>query len=342
MQPRLPAEWEPQYAVMLTWPRPDGAFTTDTAAWQATRLCFESILSTIARFQRVIVSACAGDEYQRLAQWLAKQSFAYPVQLFAANSNDVWARDHGPIGVYAGPQVQLLDFRFDGWGGKYPAQHDNILSLSLHAQGAFDPRPIKTVDLTLEGGAIEGNGAGYLLATRSSVLCEKRNPSVNSEAIENRLKLHLGVQHILWLDHGHLAGDDTDGHIDTLARFANTNTLVYQASGDERDINRDALLAMAAELATLRDQNQQPFRLLPLPWPGLHHDSDGQTLPASYANFLIINNAVLMPCYGVEQDAQAIAILQQEFPDRTVIGIDCQALIRQYGSLHCVTMNIPA
>ena len=235
-----------------------------------------------------------------------------------------------------------MDFRFDGWGGKFPASRDNALSRALQQQSAFRERPLKSIALTLEGGAIDSNGQGLLLATRSSVLCPKRNPDLSAQAIEQRLKQELGLQHILWLEHGHLAGDDTDGHIDTLARFISSDSIVYQAAGDQRDVNRQQLVAMQHELESLQMPNGERFNLSALPWPGCHLDDEGNPLPASYANFLIINNAVLMPCYGVAQDSQAKAVLQQAFPARDIIGVDCQALIRQYGSLHCVTMNIPA
>lgn len=342
MSTRLPAEWEPQAAVMLTWPRADGAFASDAANWAGTQRCFEQILSQIARFQPVIVSACTGAEHARLLAWLAQHTFNHPVTLHALPSDDVWARDHGPIGVYHNGKPRLLKFGFDGWGGKYPAQRDNALSAQLGVLGAFGSHPLHPVDLVLEGGAIDSDGAGSVLATRSSILDPRRNPGWTRAQIEARLLQVFGLQRIMWLEQGHLAGDDTDGHIDTLVRFANPHTLLYQASGGAQDINHASLTAMAKELAGLRQSNGQPYHLLALPWPGQHRNDAGEPLPASYANFLILNHAVLLPTYGVSQDEQAIAVLQQAFPQREIVPIDCQALIRQYGSLHCVTMNLPA
>ncbi len=342
MQNRLPAEWEAQFAVMLTWPQRRGPFATDDAAWQATEQCFQSIANAIRRFTPLIVSAPAGLEHERLKAWLDLQQCPHPASLYALDSDDVWARDHGPIGVYVGTQPRLLKFGFDGWGGKYPAQQDNALGPQLGLLGAFGPRPLHPVELVLEGGAIETDGAGGLLATRSSVLDPRRNPGRSAQDIETLIRTQLGIDHLMWLEHGQLMGDDTDGHIDTLVRFAATDTLVYQASGGTDDINHASLQALEQELRQLRQKNGQPYQLLPLPWPGLHRDAQGDPLPASYANYLISNGGLLAPTYGVPQDAQALALLMQAYPEHEVVGIDCQALIRQYGSLHCVSMNIPA
>ena len=339
---RLPAEWEAQSAILLTWPNPDGDFAASPDAFDQVCRCFEQLTLSIARYQPVCISVGSDSEHTRLKSWLAAQSLAHAVTLYRLPSNDVWARDHSPIGVYRDGQTQLLKFGFDGWGGKYPSDKDNALAPQLAAQGAFGNTPLVPVDLVLEGGAIDSDGQGTLLATRSSVLDPKRNPARTAQELQHQLLEVFGLKRILWLDHGALKGDDTDGHIDTLARFVSPDTIIYQAAGDEHDVNRDELERMAAELRQLRTLDGRPYQLLALPWAGPHRDEQGHDLPASYANFLILNEAVLMPTYGCEADAQALAVMRQALPQRQIVGVDCQALIRQYGSLHCVTMNLPA
>ncbi len=339
---RLPAEWEAQSAILLTWPNPDGDFAASPDAFDRVCRCFEQLTLSIARYQPVRISVGSDSEHTRLKSWLAAQSLAHAVTLYRLPSNDVWARDHSPIGVYRDGQTQLLKFGFDGWGGKYPADKDNALAPQLAAQGAFGNTPLVPVDLVLEGGAIDSDGQGTLLATRSSVLDPRRNPARSVQDIEQCLLEAFGLQRILWLDHGALQGDDTDGHIDTLARFVSADSIVYQAAGDADDVNREELERMADELRALRTLDGRPYRLIALPWAGVHRNEDGDDLPASYANFLILNGAVLMPTYGSPADAVALDALRGALPEHDIVGVDCQALIRQYGSLHCVTMNLPA
>jgi agmatine/peptidylarginine deiminase len=199
----------------------------------------------------------------------------------------------------------------------------------------------KAHDLVLEGGAIETDGQGTLLATRSSVLARTRNPSLDQAAVEEALRQTLGLSRFFWLDHGDISGDDTDGHIDTLARFSDPQTILY-ATAPEGNRDHDGLAAMENELRQLRTRDHQPYRLLALPFAGEHREQDGRRLPATYANFLIINGAVLLPTYGVPADRSAGAVLQQAFPGREIIPIDCREIIRQNGSLHCLTMQFPA
>ncbi len=339
---RLPAEWEAQSAILLTWPNPDGDFAASADAFAQVCRCFESLALAIAAYQPVRITVGSDAEHIRLSAWLQQQNLAHEITLYRLPSNDVWARDHSPIGVYRDGQPTLLKFGFDGWGGKYPADKDNALAPQLAALGAFGDVPLSPVDLVLEGGAIDSDGQGTLMATRSSALDPRRNPTLSAHDIEQRLLEAFGLQRILWLNHGALKGDDTDGHIDTLARFVSPDTIVYQAAGDETDINRDELNLMADELRALRTLDGQPYRLMALPWAGIHRNEAGDDLPASYANFLILNGAVLMPTYGSEADEQALAVMREAMPSRHIVAVDCQALIRQYGSLHCVTMNLPA
>jgi agmatine deiminase len=201
---------------------------------------------------------------------------------------------------------------------------------------------MQPVEFVLEGGSIESDGRGTLLTTSECLLTPSRNPTLDRTAIEQLLSEVLGADRILWLNHGYLAGDDTDSHIDTLARFCAPDHICYVACPDVADEHYSALAAMEEELQEFRQADGSPYRLTALPWPDAIHDDEGHRLPATYANFLIINDAVLLPVYGVAQDDEAIAIMTGIFPDRQIVPINCRALIHQHGSLHCVTMQIPA
>ena len=337
--PRLPAEWEPQSGVMLTWPHPG----TD---W-ADRL--DQVLPVFARIgaavsqRQSLLSVCRSVELAAMVRSRLLAAGADPDRLlFAiADSDDSWARDHGPL-TTLGPAGPILnDFKFNGWGGKFPAGRDDAISAALAAIGSFAGAAVAPRAMVLEGGAIETDGAGTLLATRSSVITATRNAGLDTAAVESRLREYLGLDRFLWLDHGDISGDDTDGHIDTLARFADPETILY-ATAPAGDPDHAELAAMAAQLQGLRTRDGRPYRLLPLPFPGVHRDGDGRRLPATYANFLLINGAVLLPVYGVAADAEAVQVVGGAFPGREVIAIDCRPIIEQNGSLHCLTMQFPA
>lgn len=263
------------------------------------------------------------------------------VTITIAPSNDTWARDHGPISVQTATGPRLLDFTFNGWGNKFPAERDNRITGELAAAGCFGAIPVETAAMVLEGGSIDTDGAGTLLTTSRCLLQPSRNPELNRIDIEARLRELLGIERVLWLEHGALAGDDTDSHIDTLARFADPGTILYQACADSGDENCLELSKMAAELSAITNINGEPYRLVPLPSPRPIHDAHGQRLPASYANFLIINGAVLVPAYDDPADEIARESIAGCFPGRDTITIDCLPLIHQFGSLHCVTMQLP-
>ena len=334
----LPPEWAPQSAVMLTWPRRDGDFAH---VFDAVEANFFAIAVAIARFENlhVNVNSDAGTLQARL---IGAGVPAQRLRIFELPNDDVWARDHGPITVARDGRLVHLDFRFNGWGGKFAAERDDALTRGLVELGAWNA-PVESINFILEGGGIEVDGAGSLLTTERCLLAKTRNPQFDRAGIEETLKHALGVRRILWLRHGDLLGDDTDGHIDTVARFCSTSTIAYQACDDRGDAHFEDLAAMAAELAALTRPDGEPYRLVPLPLPhALYDEADGRRLPAGYANFLILNGAVLVPIYGDEvNDAIALERLRPCFPGREVIGIDCSTLIRQYGSLHCVTMQIP-
>lgn len=333
----LPPEWAPQSAVMLTWPRADGDFAQHFAQVEDN---FLRIAAAISRYEPVHINY--GLDATSLRVRLATAGAQVDrIRIHAVESDDVWARDHGPITVVRDGRLLHLDFGFNGWGGKFESTRDDALTRELAKLGAWDA-PVETQDFILEGGAIEVDGQGTLLTTERCLLAPTRNPHLDRERIEAFLKPRLGVNRVLWLRHGDLLGDDTDGHIDTIARFCDARTIAYQACEDRNDAHYEDLAAMEQELRALRTADGQPYRLVALPLPAAMHDEDGKRLPAGYPNFLIINGAVLVPVYGVPQDEGALAALRPCFPDRDVIGIDCRWLIRQYGSLHCVTMQIPA
>jgi agmatine/peptidylarginine deiminase len=324
---------------MLTWPH---AGTPWGGSLEAVYPVFATLGAAISHRQRLLC-VCNSTEHARLIAGLLEEHQADTAQLrFAlAPSDDSWARDHGPLSTLQDGQASLHDLRFNGWGGKYPAARDDAINGVLARQGVFGRLIPKAHDLVLEGGAIETDGQGTLLATRSSVLARTRNPSLDQAAVEEALRQTLGLSRFFWLDHGDISGDDTDGHIDTLARFSDPQTILY-ATAPEGNRDHDGLAAMENELRQLRTRDHQPYRLLALPFAGEHREQDGRRLPATYANFLIINGAVLLPTYGVPADRSAGAVLQQAFPGREIIPIDCREIIRQNGSLHCLTMQFPA
>ena len=329
---RLPAEWEPQDAVLICWPHEK----TDWAPYlKDAETVFLNIAEAVARFEKLIVvvhdAAAVRAKLENRGVCLER------VALYEMASNDTWARDFGPITIYEDGKPVLLDFTFTGWGGKFDAGLDNQITAKLHAAGAFGATPRRTVDLILEGGSIESDGGGALLTTAACLLNPNRNAALNRQQIEARLAAELGVKDVHWLEHGWLAGDDTDAHIDTLASLCPNDTVLYTRCMDPADEHAPALRAMEDEL-----KKRPAGRLLPLPWPAAKFDADGNRLPATYANFLIINGAVLVPLYhDPENDAAALAAVKTAFPDREIIGIDCSTLILQHGSLHCVTMQIP-
>lgn len=335
----LPAEWAEQSAVMLTWPHPGGDW--DDQLEEIEQLYLE-ISRHITRHQALLLVCHSVPLYHLIRDRVtAAQLPRERIHFVIAPSNDSWARDHGPLTVLGPDGPQLLDFQFNGWGGKYPYELDNLISPTLFKSGIFGDTKGRSVSLVLEGGAIETDGQGTLLATCSSVLDRRRNPALDKQQVESLLASQLGFSRFLWLQHGQLAGDDTDGHIDTLVRFSDPATLIHVTVAPD-DPDYPEVVAMTDELKALRRADGSPYRLIALPPPPVCLGSDGERLPASYANFLIINDAVLLPVYGGPGDEQARAVLEQAFPEREIIAVNCLPLIRQHGSLHCITMQFPA
>ena len=334
---RLPAEWEDQDGVLIAWPH---AGTDWGPHIEEVEPVFVEIAKTISLFERCLI--VVSSEEHRPADLLSKAGAVMErVRFHAAPIDDTWARDFGPITVEKGGQLLLLDFVFNGWGGKFAARRDNAVTRTLWQRGAFGKTRIEPVDFVMEGGSIESDGRGTLLTTSRCLLNPNRNAGRSREEIERMLAPLLGAGRFLWLENGRLEGDDTDSHVDTLARFAPCDTIVHVACPEATDPHFADLQAMAAELKAFRTREGRPYRLLPLPWPSPRFDEEGGRLPATYANFLVINGAVLVPTYGDPNDAEALNAIGQAFFGRRMIGIPCLPLIQQHGSLHCVTMQLP-
>lgn len=331
----LPAEWEEQDGVLLAWPH-------ERSDWQPIldRVVpvFCEVISRISRKEKVLMVA---PEVASVSETLKNAGACMEnIRLFPLPTNDTWARDFGPLIVRGPAGLKILDFGFNGWGLKFPANLDNRITEQLWKQGAFAGLPSVSPGLILEGGSVESDGNGTILTTTACLLSPNRNPHLSRRQVEEALHEFLGARRILWLENGYLAGDDTDSHIDTLARLCPDDTILHVACDDPADEHFPALQAMAEELRRFTTGRGTPYRLLPLPWPEPKLADDGHRLPATYANFLVINGAVLVPTYRDKADALALEMVGQAFPGREIVGIDCLPLIEQHGSLHCITMQI--
>ena len=338
---RFPAEWEPQAAILIAWPNAETDWAERLAGVEETYI---ALVAAITRFQRVIICV-ADDDVETYAEMRLRSNRIDMdrVRFVTVPYDDTWLRDSGPITLRDNAGFRLLDFRFTGWGGKYGASDDDRLVERLTEQDVFATQDRQTIDFALEGGAIETDGEGTLLTTWQCL--HERHPDASREELADKLAGWLQQDRVLWLDHGALEGDDTDAHIDTLARFAARDAIVFQACDDQADSHYADLKAMADEIAALHTRDGKPYRLFPLPWakPVIDVGADGnpRRLAASYANFLIVNGAVLMPAYNDEADAAAAAVLAEAFPDREIVQVPCRPLIWQNGSLHCITMQLP-
>jgi agmatine/peptidylarginine deiminase len=333
---RFPAEWEPQAAILIAWPNADTDWAERLAEVEETYI---ALVAAIVRFQRVVICV-ADDDVETYAEMRLRSNRIDMdrVRFVTVPYDDTWLRDSGPITLRDGDRFQLLDFRFTGWGGKFDASDDDQLIQRLRTNGLFGEAARTEIGFALEGGAIETDGEGTLLTTWQCL--HERHPEASREELTAKLAGWLRQDRVLWLDHGALEGDDTDAHIDTLARFAARDAIVFQACDDLTDSHYADLQAMAGEIAALRTQDGQPYRLFPLPWAQPILDGE-RRLAASYANFLIVNGAVLMPAYGDQADDAAAAVLAEAFPDREIVQVPCRPLIWQNGSLHCITMQLP-
>ncbi len=335
----MPAEWEHQSCVQLTWPHQD----TDWAPiLPEITAVYEEMAREISKREGLIIVAAKGVLSNVQCSMFNVQCSIFNVQ---CPTNDTWARDHGFITVEEGGELVLLDFCFNGWGEKFRADLDNQINRHLYERGSVKGIYEDHLDFVLEGGSIESDGKGTIFTTECCLMAPHRNQPLTKQQIEERLKLWLGAERIVWLQHGSLIGDDTDGHIDTLVRICPNDTLLYTGGDDDHP----DLALMEQELQQLRTLDGRPYRLLKLPLPRPIYENEkgemgnekcGDRLPATYANYLVINGAVLVPTYDQpDLDTEAQRIISEAFPDREIVGIDCRPVIRQHGSLHCCTMQ---
>ncbi|MDE6871141.1 MAG: agmatine deiminase family protein [Bacteroidales bacterium] len=340
---RLPAEWERQSGVQLTWPH------CDTEWYQLEKVleCYVNIASAIMKFEPLMIVARdideAKEDIRRVSAASGVNIDISAIKFYEAPLNDTWARDHGGISVHGdNGEKYLYDFVFNGWGLKFASNLDNQITKTIFSQGAFND-DVMGVDMrpfVLEGGSIDSDGCGTLLTTSECLCSLNRNEYLSREEIEDELTGAFGLSRILWLDHGGIIGDDTDSHVDTLARFCSPDTIAYVQCTDPDDPHYDSLAEMERQLRTFRTADGKRYNLVPLPLPDELY-LDDYRLPASYANFLIVNGGVLLPGSGSPKDNEAREALQKAFPDREVVVVDCRALLSGHGSLHCVTMQYP-
>lgn len=335
MQTFFPPEWHPQSGVQIAFPHAD----TDWCDILDEAIeCYVSFSKEILKREKLLILC---PKVEEVVKYFSQEEQKNLI-LVEMTTNDTWTRDFGAISVFVNGKPTVIDFGFNGWGLKFAANLDNQITGKLYEKGVFQPEIAyhNQLNFTLEGGSIESDGKGTVLTTSECLTAPNRNQPMNKKEIEAHLKKTLGATRVLWLDFGYLAGDDTDSHVDTLVRFCNENTIVYVKCDDENDEHFAELQKMEQQLRTFTDFEGKPYTLIALPMADAVF-FNGQRLPATYANFLIINGAVLLPIYQSPKDATAKAQLQKAFPDREIIGIDCRPLIKQGGSLHCVTMQFP-
>ncbi|NPA60387.1 MAG: agmatine deiminase family protein [Epsilonproteobacteria bacterium] len=326
---RLPAEWEKQDFILMVFPHKDSDWVSDLSSAESVFLRIASSISALGR----LVLLCSDVEY-------VKSLFCYHerISFVKIETNDTWIRDFGPISVYRDNERELLDFNFNAWGEKFDFNLDNQVNNILDHKYFFLPSKLKSIDMVLEGGSIDTDGCGTLLTTTKCLLNPNRNPHLSKKKLEEKLSNLLGIKRFLWLEHGELIGDDTDAHIDTLARFVSRETIVY-VSCEEDDEHFEELNLMKKELENFRTPDNEPYNLIPLPLPKSINKSGGR-LAATYANFLITNKAVILPIYNDKNDDKMIKLFKKLFAGREIIPINSLRLIEEGGSIHCSTMNV--
>jgi len=332
---RFPAEWEKQSAVLIAWPHKTGDFSNRL---ESVEQSYSVIADTITQYQKLII-VCRDDIHQQHVQTLISNHD--PIDFIHATVNDIWVRDTVFLSVEQDGVISHLNFLFNGWGEKYQHQNDNALNHRLLNAKPFKGKAYKDIDFILEGGSVESDGIDTILTTKQCLLNPNRNKGLTQQEIEKQLFQHLGAKRVFWLDQENLSGDDTDAHIDTLARFCSANTIAYTSCEDAEDLHYTSLKYMERQLQELRTQAGDPYHLVPLPLPKPIYDEERQQLPANYSNFLIINHAVMVPAYGDPMDEIALQRLADCFPQHEIIPIPCRPLVHQYGSLHCMTMQFP-
>jgi len=332
----MPAEWEKQQCVLMSFPHEETDWhdQNNPADLEAALSPFIRIAQAIAYGQAVYI--ICKDKSKIASMFCSTRNMTF----IEIPTNDTWIRDYGYISIKKDGEKKLLDFTFDGWGGKFEASLDNSVNRTLHQKGYMGITPLETIDFVLEGGSIESDGEGTILTTTTCLCNPNRNGGLDKTEVERRLKKYLGANRVLWLDHGYLSGDDTDSHIDTLARFVNKETIAYVKCDNSKDEHYEALKQMETQLKTFRTQEEKPYTLVPLPMTAAIYNVQKERLPATYANFLISNDALIYPTYSDKNDKIVHEIFKALFPNKEIIPINCLKLIEQGGSLHCSTMQV--
>lgn len=341
----LPAEWTEQSGIQLTWPHKNTDWEPYLADITQT---FIQLAREISKQEKLVIAAQYPDDVKRILQENLSQESLDNVRIYACPNNDTWARDHAPLTlmpisgiIQQTNEPLLLDFKFNGWGEKFDWENDNCISKSLFEQQAFNGTIESFEDFVLEGGSIESDGEGTIMTTSFCLLAPNRNQPMNQIDIEKLLLHYFNAKRVVWLHHGSLLGDDTDGHIDTIVRLCPNNTIVYQGCDDEQDEQFTDFKLLEEELQQLKTLGGKSYRLLKLPMPDAMYEKDDR-LPATYANFVILNRSVIVPTYGNKtKDAEAARILQLAFPEKEIVCIDATTVVKQHGSLHCLTMQYP-
>ena len=333
---RMPAEWEPHAATWLSWPRREGISFPDS--FDRVLPTLRAMVEALIESENVCINVCNGAHEAEARQVLRGLSIER-ITFHRIPTNEPWCRDHGPIFLTRKkePRLAIVDWDYNAWGNKYPP-FDLDEVVPTRVAEIFDV-PVFYPRMILEGGAIDVNGNGALLTTESCLLNPNRNPNLNRDEIETRLRDYLGAREILWLGEG-IEGDDTDGHIDDLARFVSGRTILTVVEENRDDKNYEPLRENLARLRKMKIGNRK-IDIVTLPMPS-KIVRENLRLPASYANFYIANSCVLLPTFADANDRIALSILQKLFPDRRVIGIDCRELIWGLGTFHCLTQQQPA
>ncbi|CAA6807176.1 MAG: Agmatine deiminase (EC [uncultured Sulfurovum sp.] len=328
----LPPEWQKQRVVLMAFPHKNSDWANDL---NSALVPFIRTAQAIA-YKTPVYIIC--DDREAISALFCSPRNLTFIEI---ETNDTWIRDFGYISIVEDGEVKLLDFRFDAWGGKFDAGLDNGVNKVLHKKGYMGVTPLESIDFVLEGGSIESDGKGTILTTTACLCNPNRNGGLRKDEVEEKLEEYFGAKRVLWLDHGYLAGDDTDSHIDTLARFVSLDTIMYVQCLNEEDEHYVELQKMERQLKQFRDSDNKAYTLLPLPLPSPKYDKLNKRLPATYVNFLITNGALVYPVYSVVEDKIAYEVFKDFFRDKEIIPIECSRLIEEGGSLHCSTMQIP-
>lgn len=332
---RMPAEWEPHEATWLSWPRREGI--SFPGAYNDVLPALVAMVDALCDSELVRINVESESQEKEIRRILHDTGH---VQFFPIPTNEPWCRDHGPIFIARRetPRLAVVDWDYNAWGGKYPPfDLDEVVPTRI---ASYFNLPVFCPRLVMEGGSIDLNGSGTLLTTTSCLLNPNRNPTRSKEQIEQALRDFLGVRNILWLGDG-IEGDDTDGHVDDITRFVDRTTVVTAVEEDPSDPNNEPLAANLERLQNMRVEDCTPIKVVKLPMPP-RVEKEGQRLPASYANFYIANNVVLLPVFDSPKDEQAADVLQRCFPTRRIVRINCRDLVWGLGAFHCLTQQQPA